>query len=52
MFGGFKGDESHVIESVTADGDYKVVFKLKRPQAPFLKNIAMEYVCDCKSDCF
>ena len=41
MFGGFKGDEGHVIESVTADGDYTVVFKLKRPQAPFLKNLAM-----------
>jgi len=41
MFGGFKGDEGHVIESVTADGDYSVVIKLKRPQAPFLKNLAM-----------
>ncbi|WP_342598980.1 ABC transporter substrate-binding protein [Psychrobacillus sp. FSL H8-0483] len=41
MFGGFKADEGHVIESVTADGDYTVVFKLKRAQAPFLKNIAM-----------
>ena len=41
MFGGFKGDEGHVIDSVTADGDYTVVFKLKRPQAPFLKNVAM-----------
>ena len=26
MFGGFKGDEGHVIESVTADGDYTVVY--------------------------
>lgn len=42
MFGGFKDDESHVIESVTADGDYTAVIKLKRPQAPFLKNIAMD----------
>lgn len=41
MFGGFKGDEGHVIDSVTADGDYTVVIKLKRPQAPFLKNLAM-----------
>ncbi|SIT93197.1 ABC transporter substrate-binding protein [Edaphobacillus lindanitolerans] len=41
MFGGFKGDEGHVIDSVTADGDYTVIFKLKRPQAPFLKNVAM-----------
>ncbi|MGN7388712.1 ABC transporter substrate-binding protein [Sporosarcina sp. SAFN-015] len=41
MFGGFKGDEGHVIDSVTADGDYTVIIKLKREQAPFLKNIAM-----------
>ncbi|WP_213423795.1 ABC transporter substrate-binding protein [Bhargavaea massiliensis] len=41
MFGGFKGDESHVIESVTAEGDHTVIFTLKRPQAPFLKNLAM-----------
>jgi peptide/nickel transport system substrate-binding protein len=41
MFGGFKGDEGHVIESVTAEGDTTVVFTLKRPQSPFLKNIAM-----------
>ena len=41
MFGGFKGDEGHVIESVTADGDNTVLIKLTRPQAPFLKNIAM-----------
>ncbi|MHA6260291.1 ABC transporter substrate-binding protein [Sporosarcina sp. CAU 1771] len=41
MFGGFKDDEGRVIESVTADGDYTVVFKLTRAQAPFLKNLAM-----------
>lgn len=41
MFGGFKGEEGHVIESVTAEGDYTVVFKLTRAQAPFLKNLAM-----------
>src|SRR5699024_3948961 len=42
MFGGFEGDEGHVIESVKADGDHTVVFTLKRPQAPFLKNLAMD----------
>ncbi|BAQ08711.1 peptide ABC transporter substrate-binding protein [Bacillus sp. OxB-1] len=42
MFGGFNGDEGHIIESVTADGDYTVIFKLTRAQAPFLKNIAMD----------
>lgn len=41
MFGGFGDEEGHVIESVTATGDYSVEFKLKRPQAPFLKNLAM-----------
>lgn len=41
MFGGFKDDPERVIESVTADGDDTVVIKLTRPQAPFLKNIAM-----------
>ncbi|WP_047985182.1 ABC transporter substrate-binding protein [Ornithinibacillus californiensis] len=41
MFGGFQGDEGHVIESVTATGDYEVQFKLNRPQAPFLNNLAM-----------
>nr|WP_243370936.1 ABC transporter substrate-binding protein [Tetzosporium hominis] len=41
MFGGFGDEEGHVIESVTADDEYTVTFKLKRPQAPFLKNIAM-----------
>ncbi|MEI5908536.1 ABC transporter substrate-binding protein [Bacillus spongiae] len=41
MFGGFKGDEGHVIESVTATDELTVEFKLKRPQAPFVKNLAM-----------
>lgn len=42
MFGGFEGDDGHVIESVEADGEHTVVFTLKRPQAPFLKNLAMD----------
>lgn len=41
MFGGFKGDKSHIIESVTAKDDSTVEMKLKRPSAPFLKNLAM-----------
>ncbi|OEH91400.1 ABC transporter substrate-binding protein [Bacillus solimangrovi] len=41
MFGGFKGDEGHVIDSVTAVDELTVEFKLKRAQAPFLKNLAM-----------
>lgn len=41
MFGGFEGDEGHVIKEVKATDDKTVVFTLNRPQAPFLKNIAM-----------
>lgn len=41
MFGGFKADEGHVIASVEAVDDYTVKFTLKRPQAPFLNNLAM-----------
>lgn len=42
MFGGFGDDEAHVIESVKAENDFTVIITLKRPQAPFLKNIAMD----------
>lgn len=41
MFGGFKGDEGHVIKEVKAVDEYTVQFTLNRPQAPFLKNLAM-----------
>lgn len=41
MFGGFEGDEGHVIKEVKALDDSTVEFTLARPQAPFLKNIAM-----------
>nr|WP_238942854.1 ABC transporter substrate-binding protein [Planococcus beigongshangi] len=41
MFGGFGDEEEHIIESVEATGDYEVTIKLKRPMAPFLKNLAM-----------
>ena len=37
----FKVNDEDVIESVTAEGDYTVVFKMSRVQAPFLKNLAM-----------
>lgn len=42
VFGGFKGEEGHVIESVTADGDDTVIIKLTRPQASFLEDITMD----------
>lgn len=41
MFGGFKGDEGHVIKEVKAVDASTVEFTLTRPQAPFLANIAM-----------
>ncbi len=41
MFGGFKGEEGHVIKEVKALDEYTVEFTLNRPQAPFLKNLAM-----------
>ncbi len=37
----FTVGEKQVIESITAEGDYKVIFKLAQPQATFLKNLAM-----------
>ncbi|MDA8353781.1 MAG: ABC transporter substrate-binding protein [Firmicutes bacterium] len=41
MFGGFKGDEGHIIESVKAVDEYTVQFQLKESQGPFLQNLAM-----------
>ncbi|MDP5272976.1 ABC transporter substrate-binding protein [Chengkuizengella axinellae] len=41
MFGGFKGDEGHVIQEVKAIDELTVEFTLSRPQAPFLQNVAM-----------
>nr|WP_106781126.1 ABC transporter substrate-binding protein [Lysinibacillus timonensis] len=37
----FKANGEDIINEVIAEDDYTVVFKLSRPQAPFLKNIAM-----------
>ena len=41
MFGGYKGDEGHVIKDVVAKDEYTVEFQLNFPQGPFLSNIAM-----------
>lgn len=41
MFGGYKKDKGHVIKEVKALDANTVQFVLKRPQAPFLKNLAM-----------
>ena len=37
----FKAEGVDIITDVKADGDYTVIFTLSRPQAPFLKNLAM-----------
>ena len=37
----FKAEGEDIIKDVVAEGDHTVVFTLSRPQAPFLKNIAM-----------
>ena len=37
----FKAEGADIIKDVKADGDYTVIFTLSRPQAPFLKNLAM-----------
>lgn len=41
MFGGFKGEEGHVIKSVKALDEHTVQFELNFPQGPFLANLAM-----------
>lgn len=41
QFGGYKGEPAAVIKEVKALDTYKVQFTLFRPQAPFLKNLAM-----------
>ncbi|MDA7026618.1 ABC transporter substrate-binding protein [Bacillus sp. CLL-7-23] len=41
MFGGYKKDKGHVIKQIKVLDDHKIQFVLKRPQAPFLKNLAM-----------
>ncbi|MFL0583029.1 ABC transporter substrate-binding protein [Solibacillus silvestris] len=37
----FKAEGEDIIKDVTAEGEHTVVFTLSRPQAPFLKNLAM-----------
>jgi peptide/nickel transport system substrate-binding protein len=41
MFGGYKGDSTHVINKVSKVDDHTVKFELNRPLGPFLANIAM-----------
>ncbi|SFD96013.1 peptide/nickel transport system substrate-binding protein [Lentibacillus persicus] len=43
MFGGYKGDDSHVIEEIKVVNDHEIEFSLKRPLGYFLQNMAMTY---------
>lgn len=43
MFGGYKGDDSHVIEEIKVVNDHELEFILKRPLGYFLQNMAMTY---------
>ncbi|SFA89248.1 peptide/nickel transport system substrate-binding protein [Lentibacillus halodurans] len=43
MFGGYKGDESHVIEEINVVNDHEIEFILKQPLGYFLQNMAMTY---------
>ena len=41
LYGGFKGDENHLIEHVIATGEHELEIKLKRKTAPFLSYLAI-----------
>ncbi|WP_077597259.1 ABC transporter substrate-binding protein [Oceanobacillus kimchii] len=43
MFGGFEGDEGHVIDEINAVNDHEIEFVLKEPLGFFLQNLAMSY---------
>lgn len=41
VFGGFKGDENHALESIQAIDQYTVEFTFKYPKPTFLKDLAL-----------
>ncbi|MFS0750850.1 ABC transporter substrate-binding protein [Oceanobacillus sp. 1P07AA] len=43
LFGGFEGDEGHVIDEINVVSDYEIEFVLKEPLGFFLQNVAMSY---------
>ncbi|WP_217588586.1 ABC transporter substrate-binding protein [Lentibacillus saliphilus] len=43
MFGGFKGDDGHVIDEINVLNDYEIEFVLNRPLGFFLQNLGMTY---------
>jgi len=40
-FGGFKGEEGHIIKEINKLDDHKIEFVLTKAHAPFLQNLAM-----------
>ena len=43
MFGGFKGDDGHVIEEINVVNDHEIEFVLNQPLGFFLQNMGMSY---------
>jgi peptide/nickel transport system substrate-binding protein len=43
QFGGFKGEEGHVIEEINVLGDHEIEFVLNQPLGSFLQNMGMSY---------
>ncbi|CEI82572.1 ABC transporter substrate-binding protein [Oceanobacillus oncorhynchi subsp. incaldanensis] len=43
MFGGFLGDENHVVEEINVVNDHEIEFVLSQPLGFFLQNMAMTY---------
>lgn len=43
MFGGYKGEEGHVIEEINVVNDYEIEFILNQPLGFFLQNLGMSY---------
>src|SRR5690606_17971237 len=41
VFGGYEGDEGHIIDSVEAEDDYTVKFTLNQVKPTFLKDLAL-----------
>lgn len=43
MFGGYKGDDGHIIDEINVVNDHEIEFVLKQPLGFFLQNMAMSY---------
>ncbi|MCR6112203.1 ABC transporter substrate-binding protein [Bacillus sp. A301a_S52] len=43
QFGGFSGDEDHVIKEINVINDYEIQFVLKEPLGSFMQNMGMSY---------